>query len=282
MRIDGREIAKIIYENLAKRVKKLKDIHLVPHLAIILVGDDPVSLAYIRQKEKKAAEIGAKTTLFHFASVVSQSKLLAKIEQLNNDHAVHGIIVQRPLPPHIDKTIIDEAVTPEKDVDGFRHNSPFLPPLGIAVYKILQQIPKLSTKKIVIVGKGKTGGSPVMQVLKEWKTPFTVIDSKTVHPEDLMKNADIIISTVGKPGIVQKGMLKTGVILIGVGMYRGADNKLHGDYNEEEVKDIASFYTPIPGGVGPVNVAILLTNLVNAAEKNTKISPLDKRGKILK
>ena len=282
MRIDGREIAKVIFEDLKNRVGEIRKRGVTPHLVIILVGDDHSSKAYIKQKGLRAAEIGAKTTLINFKDSVSGHELLSTIEQLNNDNAVHGIIVQRPLPKHIDKTIIDQAVSPKKDVDGFRQNSPFLPPLGIAVYKILQQVPNFSTKKIVIMGKGKTGGSPVMQVLKEQGIPFMLIDSKTTNPKDLTKTADIIISTVGKPGIVHKGMLKQGVILIGVGMYKGNDEKLHGDYEEEEVKDIASFYTPIPGGVGPVNVAMLLANLVAASEKNTKIYPLDKGIKILK
>lgn len=276
MRIDGREIARGIFEDLKGRVEELQKRNIVPHLAIILLGNDPASETYVRQKELKAAQIGAKTTLIHLQESMSERELLSAIEQLNNDNAVHGIIVQRPLPPHINNTIIDEAVRLEKDVDGFRQNSPFLPPLGIAVYKILQQVLNLTTKKIIIMGKGKTGGNPVMQVLKKRGIPFTLIDSKTLNPKDFISRADIIITAVGKPNLITKTMIKNGVVLIGVGIYKDVDGKLHGDYEEEQIKDIASLYTPIPGGVGPVNVAVLLENLVDAAEKNTKIYPLDK------
>lgn len=274
MIIDGREIARKIFEDLKKRVGELREKNIIPHLTIILLGNDPSSESYVRQKELKAANIGALTTVYNLPVTINQEQLLSTIEQLNNDNHVHGIIVQRPLPPHIDPTKIDEAVRSEKDVDGFRHNSPFLPPLGIAVYKILTQVGKLSNKKIVIMGKGKTGGSPVMQVLKQRDIPFTLTDSKTENPEKIISEADIIVAAVGKPNIITKTMIKKGVVLIGIGMHKGEDGKLHGDYDEEQIKDIASFYTPIPGGVGPVNVAMLLSNLVTAAEKNTKISPL--------
>lgn len=276
MRIDGREIARQIFEDLKKRVGELRKKNVTPHLDIILVGNDPSSEVYVRQKELKASNIAAKTTLIRFDETVTEEELLSAIEKLNNDRTVHGIIVQRPLPKHIDQAIIDEAVSLEKDVDGFRHNSPFLPPLGIAVYKILKQVPELSTKKIIIMGKGKTGGNPVMQVLKQREIPFTLIDSKTENPKDLISRADIIIAAVGKPNMIIKTMIKKGVALIGVGMHRGKNGKLHGDYEEDQIKDAASFYTPIPGGVGPVNVAMLLSNLIDAAEKNAKIYPLDK------
>lgn len=269
MRIDGKAIAEGIFQNLTQRVEKLKQKNVTPKLVIILVGDDPASTSYVRQKELKAKLVGVETTTEHLSSNISQSELLKTIQQYNNDSNVHGIIVQRPLPSQINIVEVDSAVDPQKDVDGFRSDSPFLPPLGIAVYRILQDLPDFKSKKIVIMGKGKTGGSPVMQVLDRREIPYALIDSKTSSPQELTKQADIIISAVGKHNVIKKEMIKQNAILIGVGMHRGEDGKLYGDYEEEDIKDTVSLYTPIPGGVGPVNVAMLLQNVVTAAESQT-------------
>lgn len=270
MKIDGKQIAQEIFNDLSERVERLKAKGVTPKFVIILIGNDPASAAYVRQKELKAKQVGIETKTDHLSSSISQQDLLIKIQKYNNDESVSSVIIQQPLPPQIDASAIDRAVIAKKDVDGFRFDSPFLPPLGIAVYKILEDIPEFATKKIVILGKGKTGGSPIIQVLKQREIPFTVVDSKTVEPEKILRQADIVIAAVGKPNIITKNMVKKGVVLIGVGMYKGEDDKLHGDYEENDVKDIASHYSPIPGGVGPVNVAMLLANVVTAAEKYTK------------
>lgn len=282
MRIDGREIAKEIFEDLKKRVGELAKKNIIPHLVIILVGQDLASQAYVRQKELKAAEIGAKATVVNYELGITNHELLSTIQQLNNDNNIHGVIVQRPLPAQIDEHAVDNAVVAQKDVDGFRDDSLFLPPLGIAVYKILENVyastrgadarkPQgfvklLQSKKIVVLGKGKTGGKPVAQVLNQREIPFTVVDSKTPNPDQVTKKADIIISAVGKQKTITKENIKQGTSLIGVGMFKGQDGKLHGDYEEEDIKDVASMYTPVPGGVGPVNVAMLLENVVIAAQ----------------
>lgn len=289
MRIDGKEIAQKILQNLSFKV--------IPHLVIILIGDNPAWKAYVRQKELKAKEIGAKTTTLNLALNASTEELLKTIEQLNNDSNVHGIIVQRPLPTHLEQEKISLAITPQKDIDGFHPNSKFEMPLAVAVLKILEEIFQLQrlhlregvtltqgvtlttwlkTKKIVIIGKGETGGGPIIQKLRKLGIKPEIIDSKTPNPQLLTKTADIIISCVGKPNVIQPENIKKdlpagrqGVILISVGLYREEDGKLHGDYDEEEIKDIAAFYTPTPGGVGPVNIACLLENLVKATEKTS-------------
>lgn len=289
MRIDGREIAKGIFEDLKKRVAKLREKSVTPHLVVFLAGDDPASSTYVRQKELKAIEIGAKATIYHLPNSTTEEKLLSIISKLNNDPTVHGIIIQRPLPDHINEEKIDLAVDPKKDIDSFHPNSPHSTPLAQAVIRILKEThcqtarsdlvkvrpcqgrtsfrEWLNVQKIVVIGKGKTGGGPVIQMLRKMDVEPKIIDSKTQNPKEVTKNADIIISTVGKPNIVKADMIKKGVILVSVGLHRGEDGRLHGDYEESEIKNIASFYTPTPRGVGPVNVACLLDNLVSAAEK---------------
>ncbi len=311
MKIDGKAIAQEIFDKLIKRVEKLKKKNITPKLAVILVGNDPASLAYVRQKDLKAQAIGAKAIVKHLATSIQQLELEKMVEQLNNDKNVHGIIIQRPLPEHIDEEAIDELVVKEKDIDAFLKDSPFVMPLANAVLKILEHVytqvrgadeifsvrimsengtgknsrllrtaeqknfvSDLSTftdwlkaKNIVVIGKGKTGGGPTIELLRKMGIEVQIIDSKTKNPNAITQNADIIISTVGKSNILTSDTIKKGVILVGVGMFKGVDGKLHGDYEISDIENKAVFYTPIPGGVGPVNVACLLENLVLAAEK---------------
>lgn len=280
MKIDGTQIAQEILDNLIKPIGKLEKTNITPHLAIILVGNDSASVAYVKQKELKAASIGIKTTTLHLPNTTSQTSLANAIQQLNNNDKIHGIIVQQPLPLNINVEKIIKTIDPEKDVDGFHQDSHFQMPLAMAVLKILEKIyiytPRvqsrfrewLKSKKIAVIGKGETGGKPIIQMLEKMKIPFTLIDSKTKSPENLTKTADIIISAVGKANILKPQIIKQGVILIDIGISRGESAKLMGDYDQNEVKNIASFYTPTPGGIGPINVAMLLKNTLIAAEKN--------------
>ncbi len=277
MKIDGRKIAEQIFEQLKIKVKKLKDKNITPCLAIILVGNDPASIAYVKRKEIKAKEIDAKTTVFNLASETQNSELDKLIKKLNNDSSIHGIIVQQPLPRHIDVKKITEVIDPRKDVDGFNSKTNFQMPITMAVIKVLEKIlfdlrgveandlrGWLKTKKIAIIGKGETGGKPIIERLRKMNIEPIVIDSKTKNPKNITKTTDIIISAVGKSNIIKADMVKKGAILISIGMHKGTDGKLHGDYEENQIKETASFYTPTPGGVGPVNVAMLLKNVVNA------------------
>lgn len=288
MKIDGKEIANKIILELKKRVKKLREKKILPHLAIALVDKDPASVAYVNQKKLKGEEIGVKISVKNIPVDITESALLKTIQQFNNDNNVHGIIVQRPLPDNIESNAISLAIDPKKDVDGFLPNSKFEPPIALAVLRILEEIFSLtrshlvrlrgetltnwlSSQKIVIIGKGETGGKPIIEMLRKMNIKPSIIDSKTPNPKTITEKADIIISAVGKENIVKPEMLKRGVILIGVGLYKGTDGKMHGDYDEEQIKNIASFYTPTPGGVGPVNVAMLLKNLVTEAENLSKL-----------
>lgn len=284
MKIDGREIAKKILEDLKIKVRKL---NVVPHLAIILVGNDPASKLYVKQKILTAEKIGIKTSLFQYANSISAKALLSRLNDLNHLSTIHGIIVQQPLPQDISLKRVVNAIDPKKDVDGFHPKSKFQTPIAMSVLKILEEIflrgvvtPRtvakasylrllrgelrrwLKSKKIVVIGKGETGGKPIIQTFEKMKIPFMVIDSKTEKTANLTKRADIVICAVGKANILKPQMLKKGIILIGIGISRGKNAKLMGDYAENEIKNIASFYTPTPGGVGPVNVAMLFENLV--------------------
>lgn len=298
MKIDGKLIAQNIFDDLKQQTEELKKENITPHLAIILVGDDPASVAYVNQKKIKAEKIGAKTTIYHLESKIQNSELIELIEKLNNDKNIHGIIVQQPLPQQIDTKKITQLVDPKKDVDGFHSETQFEMPIAMAVLEILKNIylqrvtrqeglptarnaestggreksgqdPQewLKSKTIVVIGKGETGGKPVANSLRKIGANPTIIDSRTMNPELLTKKADIIICAVGKPNILRPKMIKKGVILISIGISRGENAKLTGDYDQNGVKNIASFYTPTPGGVGPVNVAMLLKNLVEASRK---------------
>jgi methylenetetrahydrofolate dehydrogenase (NADP+) / methenyltetrahydrofolate cyclohydrolase len=320
VRIDGTEIAGKIFEELKLRVEKLKQIGITPHLAVILVGENPASVAYVTLKQKKGEAIGAAVDVIRFDTAVTTTELVHKIEELNRDKSVHGILVQRPLPPQIDVEKLELLTNPEKDIDGFHPDSPYTLPLPLAVVKILEEVYKmklearnpksetnsnilnanaqnvsnfensdfgivsifdirnsdfiswLKSQEIAVLGKGPTGGGPILKLLNKLGADPKVIDSKTQKPEELMKSADIIISSVGHENVVKPENIKKGVVLIGVGILRGQDKKLKGDYDVEQIKDIAGYFTPTPGGVGPVNVAMLLDNLLTAAEKQSSFN----------
>jgi methylenetetrahydrofolate dehydrogenase (NADP+) / methenyltetrahydrofolate cyclohydrolase len=272
MRIDGKQIAQNILNNLKEKINELKKEDIVPHLAIIIVGNDPASVAYVRQKELKAKSIGAQTTILKLDQQTSEADLLKIVEKWNTDRNIHGIIVQQPLPRQINTQIITQAIDPKKDVDGFNSKSKFEMPIAMAVLEILKSVSSVPLKgwfrsrNIAIIGKGETGGKPIINAMHKLGIEPFVIDSRTKNLQDIIRNADIIISAVGKTNVVRPEMIKQGVILIGVGQCR-ENGKIVGDYDEEKIKDIASFYTPTPGGVGPVDVACLLKNAILAAEK---------------
>lgn len=300
MKLHGTQIASRIYENLEKKVHQLQRKGIRPHLSVLFVGDDPASEAYVHQKKKRGEQIGAVVDVLVFPKNVSQRELVVRIKELNRNKSVHGIIVQRPLPSHIDEQAIDEAVALEKDIDGFLPESPYQEPIALAVDALLKEALKtiasqpfhkdqislnvaeyanvddyiqreykawIQQKNVVVIGKGKTGGTPIINYFHSLGVQPLIIDSKTQDPDAITKQADIIVSTVGKPDVLTKDMIKKGSILIAIGMYKGEDGKLHGDYEEEDIENVAEVYTSVPGGVGPVNVAMLLANLIDAAEQ---------------
>jgi len=280
MIIDGKSIASQILGSLKAEVEELKEREIIPMLAVILIGEDKSSISYIKQKELKAKEIGAQIEIFRFDESVTNNEIEALIKKLDSDTKIHGIVLQRPAPRHIEIDRLEDFISSEKEVDGFGSHPIFPVPVAEAVLIMLESaFGKLETKqlfsdwlkskKMAVLGTGETAGQPITNYFREYGIEPLVIDSKTQNKDSLMKDADIIISAVGKT-IVNSSNIKKGVILIGVGMHT-KDKKLYGDYNEEEIKNIASFYSPSPGGVGPVNVAMLLKNLVESAQDNLAI-----------
>lgn len=282
MRIDGKIIAEKILADLTSRVAALKQKGVVLTLAVIQVGDDPGSTAYIRQKQRAAETIGAVLNHDKLSLHTSLQHVNMLIHEHNANPTIHGIIVQRPLPDTLERGGTLAAIVLTKDVDGFVQGSPFNVPVAAAVLTILQftffQLDKfakldqfnswLQTKRIIVLGRGDTAGKPIAEHLRKLGYNPTVVHSHTKKPDDVIRSANIVISCVGKPNVVRRDNLKPGAILIGVGIWRDDEGKLHGDYEEEKIEDIASAYTPTPGGVGPVNVASLMQNLVLAAQKS--------------
>jgi methylenetetrahydrofolate dehydrogenase (NADP+)/methenyltetrahydrofolate cyclohydrolase len=286
--IDGKVIANGILENL---IHDLKNTQVVPTMAVILISDDPASLSYIKQKQKAADVIGAKVQLHQLPATTTTEELRTLIQKLNNDKGIHGIIIQRPLPPEspIDRKVLLE-VSPKKDIDGFVPNSPYSVPVALAVSKILEEIYLMETnesivegnpekipadylvwlrsKKIAVIGRGETAGKPITEMFIKDGCKVDIVHSKTNNPDEVIRSADIVVSCVGQDNIVRHDNIKPKSILISVGLWRDSVGKLHGDYEEEDIKDIANYYTPTPGGVGPVNVACLMENLVKSATIN--------------
>lgn len=273
MKIDGKEISSQILEDLKKRVEELKKKNVIPHLYIILLSNDPSSESYVKQKMLKAEQIGAKITIDKESFNLSTDSLLEKINKLNNDKSIHGIIVQRPMPENLNEEKIQTAVTPKKDVDGFNPKSNFEVPVSLAVLKILKVAHPdnfedwLSQQTITVLGKGLTAGGPIIKSLIKLGINPNVITSKTLNKEEMLKKSDIVITAVGKANVLEILNLKEGVILVGVGLHKEEDGKFHGDFNETGIQNKALFYSPTPGGVGPVNVSMLLSNLISATER---------------
>jgi methylenetetrahydrofolate dehydrogenase (NADP+)/methenyltetrahydrofolate cyclohydrolase len=281
MIIDGKQISSQILEDLKKRVEKLKAKGVTPTMAVILIGDQKASAIYVRQKELKANMVGIDPRIFRFDETIANDEIEALVKMLDKDPKVHGIILQRPAPEHIKVVEIEEFISPIKEVDGFGVNSLYPAPVAAATLKMIENtyenlgikksfIDWLKTQKVIVIGKGETGGKTIINLLRKNGIEPFIVDSKTENREARVKEGDIVISAVGKSGVVTRDNLKQGVILVGVGIYSDENGKSHGDYNETEIADIAGFYSPTPGGVGPVNVSMLMENVVEACENLSK------------
>ncbi len=281
MKLDGKILAQEIYNQLLVKVKKSKKNGSTPTLAVLLIGDLLPSKIYVEQKQKHAKAIGAKVVVYTYPTTVKKETLLKKLLILNNDNKTHGIIIQQPLPSHLSADELLHVVENEKDVDGLAKETNFVFPLSLALLRVLQEVFDLEKAKgtfmswllkqrIVIVGKGKTGGGPLFHTLTKLGVKPQVVDSKTKNALVLYKNADIVISAVGKKNVVTGKMIKKGAIVIGVGQHRENDGKLHGDFNQTDIAKVAKYYTPTPGGMGALNVAFLMENVVKAAKQQKK------------
>jgi methylenetetrahydrofolate dehydrogenase (NADP+)/methenyltetrahydrofolate cyclohydrolase len=276
--IDGKKIAAELREELKKEVSNLKiKYNKVPGLTVILIGDLTPSQIYVRNKEKSAKEVGLKSDILKYPDSVEEKVILDKIEELNNDETVSGILVQLPLPKHIDKQKVIETIHPSKDVDGFHpmnvgnlssgyQSSVPCTPLGC--YLLIKKIePNLSGKKAVIIGRSNLNGKPMTQLLLKENCTVTITHSKTVSLKNECLKADIIVAAVGIPELVKGDWVKKDAIVIDVGINK-TDKGIIGDVAFDEVSKNAKALTPVPGGVGPMTIACLLKNTIDCFKRS--------------
>lgn len=274
MEISGRKLQEKLLPGLVKRIKSLKSKGVTPGLAIITLGPEETWKVYVGQKIKLAKKLGINYKLINL-SPKSTGEVLKDIEKLNTDNTIHGLIVQRPFPTHIDTERVIQNISKYKDIDGFVKESKFESPVFLAVTHFITHVCRLlnhrdynfwlSNQSILVVGKGETAGKPVIEGLKNQKITPMIIDSKTEDKNSLFKKADIIIFATGKRISLPVELLKKTSILIGIGLHRNGSH-LRGDFDENEVKNRVLYYTPSPGGVGPLNLYYLFENLIKAAE----------------
>ncbi len=282
--IDGKKIAQLVRADIAQKVKSLKEKGINPCLAVILVGENPASVSYVTGKRKALAEAGMTDRSEILSESTTEAELLSLIEKLNADKSVHGILVQLPLPAHINEDKVIMAISPEKDVDGFHPvnvgnmvigRDGFLPctPHGILV--LLQKMNiETNGKNAVVIGRSNIVGKPVSILLarKETNCTVTICHTGTKNLEQFTKNADIVVVASGRPHTLTAQMVKDGAVVIDVGVNRIPDAtkksgfRLIGDADFDEIKEKASFITPVPGGVGPMTIAMLIENTLKAAE----------------
>ena len=278
--IDGKKVAAELREELKQEVAELKiKYNKVPGLTVILIGEMAPSQIYVRNKEKSANEVGLKSEVIKYPDTVEEKTVLKKIEELNNDESVSGILVQLPLPKHIDKQKVIETITPSKDVDGFHpmnvgnlssgyESSVPCTPLGC--YLMIKKIePNLSGKKAVVVGRSNLNGKPMTQLLLKENCTVTITHSRTKDLKAECLEADIIVAAVGIPELVRGDWVKKDAIVIDVGINK-TENGLVGDVAFDEVSKVAKALTPVPGGVGPMTIACLLKNTVECFKRSQK------------
>lgn len=279
--IDGKALALCLREEIAQKVSVLeKDTGIKPGLAAVLVGDDPASAVYVRNKKKACEKAGLYPQEHLLPVSTTQEALLALIHQLNVDPKVHGILVQLPLPSHIESRLILQAVSPEKDADGFHpinvgrlvEGDPvFVPctPKGV-IYMIDSTGFDIAGKRAVVIGRSNIVGKPVAMLLLHRHATVTICHSRTKDLPAVAHEADIVIAAIGKPLFVTPDMVKEGAVVIDVGINRLADGKLVGDVDFDRVKEQAGWITPVPGGVGPMTIAMLLQNTLESAQRFAK------------
>ncbi|MDM0112145.1 bifunctional methylenetetrahydrofolate dehydrogenase/methenyltetrahydrofolate cyclohydrolase FolD [Variovorax sp. J22R133] len=277
--IDGNALARTIRAEVSGRTQALKAKGVTPALAIILVGEDPASQVYTKHKVNDSTETGLQATLERYPADMTEADLLARIRALNDDPKVHGILVQLPLPKHMDSQKVIETISPAKDVDGFHIHSAgalmtgapgFWPCTPYGCMKMLESIGyKLRGKHAVVIGRSNIVGKPMAMMLLAQSATVTICHSATADLKAMTLQADVIVAAVGKRNVLTADMVKPGAVVIDVGMNRNDEGKLCGDVDFAGVKEVASWITPVPGGVGPMTRAMLLVNTLEAAERAT-------------
>lgn len=270
--IDGKKISERILSELKARIAKLGE---KPGLAIVLVGDNPASEIYVNSKEKITRELGSYFERYALPKGISEIDLLKIIDELNNNPKIHGILVQLPLPKQIDEKLVVDCIKPDKDVDGFTpmnlgnllSGNPFVEPATPrAIIHLIESVTRIEGKHTVIVGRSNIVGKPVAVMLLQRNATVTICHSKTKNLGDYTNRADILVAACGSPQLIKKDMVKKGAVVIDVGINRAAGNKIVGDVDFDSVRDIAGYITPVPGGVGPMTIAMLMDNLMKMME----------------
>lgn len=275
--IDGKLISQQIKDELKKEVAKLKEEGITPCLAVIQVGNDPASSVYVNNKKKACAYIGMESLSYEVEESITQNELLALIDELNQNEKVHGILVQLPLPKHIDENAIIQAITPTKDVDGFHPETVgnmcigtkgFLPCTPAGVIQLLKRSNiDIAGKECIVVGRSNIVGKPMALLLLRENGTVTITHSRTKDLKEVTNRADILVVAIGKPKFITSEYVKEGAVVIDVGIHRDENNKLCGDVDYDDVVDKVSAITPVPGGVGPMTIAMLMNNCVETVRK---------------
>lgn len=275
--IDGKQLAEKLKLELVPHLASLKEKGIVPSLTVILVGDDPASQVYVNHKANTFRKLGLTSSVETYPASLTESELLARIRTLNDDPSVNGILVQLPLPPHFNSDTVIEAISPTKDVDGFHVSNAgalmtgkptFIPCTPFGVMKMLEdQQVTIRGAEAVVVGASNIVGKPMALLLQKAGATVTICNSKTRDLAAQTRRADILVVATGKPGMVTGDMIKPGAVVIDVGINRGEDGKLRGDVEFNSALEVASAITPVPGGVGPMTIVMLLINTVHAAEQ---------------
>lgn len=273
--IDGKLISKKVKDEVREKTQALKERGIVPGLAVIIVGEDPASQIYVRNKQRACEEVGFESYKYALPQSTTQQELLELIKKLNDDKSVNGILCQLPLPKHIDESTVINNILPEKDVDAFHPvnvgkimigDYSFLPCTPAGVMELIASTgTEITGKECVVVGRSNIVGKPMAMLLLHKSGTVTVCHSKTVDLKAQCKRADILVAAVGVPKLIKGDMVKEGAVLIDVGMNRDENGKLCGDIDFESCKDKASYITPVPGGVGPMTIAMLMKNTLTAA-----------------
>lgn len=278
--IDGKELAKKIRLELKNEVEKLKEKGIVPKLAVIMVGEDKASKIYVRNKSRACEECGIEYEEFLLDEKISMDELLNLIDELNNREDIHGILLQSPIPKHLDINKAFNRISYKKDVDGFNPinvgklvigEDCFISCTPFGVIKMLEEYGvELEGKNAVVVGRSNIVGKPLSQCLLAKNATVTVCHSRTKNIHEITSNADILVAALGKPKYIKENMVKDGAVVIDVGINRTDEGKIVGDVDFETVSKKASYITPVPGGVGPMTIAMLMTNVVKAAKNQDK------------
>ena len=276
--IDGNALSRQLRTQVSERVAALKAQGLTPGLAVVLVGDNPASQVYVRNKVKACEDTGMHSVLEKYDASLTEAELLARVDALNNDPTIHGILVQLPLPAHINAHKVIEAISPAKDVDGFHVASAgalmvgqpgFWPCTPYGCMKMLESIGyDLRGKHAVVIGRSNIVGKPMAMMLLQQDATVTVCHSRTADLKAQTLQADVIVAAVGKRNVLTADMVKPGAVVLDVGMNRNDEGKLCGDVDFDGVKEVAGYITPVPGGVGPMTITMLMVNTLEFAERS--------------